>query len=136
MPGMIIESLTLINSCCVTGASGFIGRALCSFLRARGCRITALLRRQAEGSWDETIIAELGRDDISPALLDGVEAAWLAMTAPQAPGETHIVSDGRQYSTRELYEWIKQNFGRRITPWLLPAVLYHCSRSRLKVAGR
>lgn len=84
----------MISSCCVTGASGFVGRALCSFLRERGCHITALLRKQDEGPWDETIIAELGRDDISPALLDGVEAVF------HAAGLVHAVPAGKDTGAR------------------------------------
>ncbi len=54
------------------------------------------MRRQAEGPWDETIIAELGRDDISPALLDGVEAVF------HAAGLVHAVPTDKD--TGALYE--------------------------------
>ncbi|KAA6187310.1 NAD-dependent epimerase/dehydratase family protein [Thiohalocapsa marina] len=54
----------------VTGANGFIGRALCDALRRRGCQVSALLRRPAEGPWDRQIICDLAGERIS--------ADWLA----------------------------------------------------------
>jgi nucleoside-diphosphate-sugar epimerase len=88
----------LINNCCVTGASGFVGRALCSFLRARGCRLTALLRKQAEGPWDDTIIAELGRDELSPSLFSRFDAVF------HAAGSAHTFPTGK--NAVALYETV------------------------------
>lgn len=51
---------------------------------------------------------------------DLVEAAWLAATSPPAAGKTYIVSDGQEYSTRAMYEWIMQALGRRVPAWSLP----------------
>ena len=85
-----------VTNCCVSGASGFVGWALCSFLQARGCRVTALLRKQTEGPWDQTIIAELGRDALSPALFSGFDAVF------HAAGLAHVLSPDRK--AEALYE--------------------------------
>ncbi|MFQ5643173.1 MAG: NAD-dependent epimerase/dehydratase family protein [Thiogranum sp.] len=76
----------LANNCCVSGASGFVGRALCSFLQARDCRVTALIRKPAEGPWDDSIITELGHDGLSPALFAGFDAVF------HAAGLAHVFS--------------------------------------------
>jgi UDP-glucose 4-epimerase len=44
----------------VTGASGFIGRALCRRLQENGWEVTALLRRPQEGPWNRVAIGTLG----------------------------------------------------------------------------
>lgn len=49
-----------------------------------------------------------------------VEAALLAATSPAANGQCYIVTDGRPYSTRELYEMICHGLGRRIPQWSIP----------------
>lgn len=55
-----------VERCLVTGADGFIGKALCRRLREAGVRVQRLVRR-ADGP--DTIAAELGRDPIPS--LDG-----------------------------------------------------------------
>ncbi len=44
----------------VTGATGFIGRALCGRLKERGVGVRALARREAAGPWDEFVVTDLG----------------------------------------------------------------------------
>ncbi len=44
----------------VSGANGFVGRALCRTLAERGCRVRALIRRDIPGPWHERVICELG----------------------------------------------------------------------------
>jgi nucleoside-diphosphate-sugar epimerase len=39
--------------CLVTGASGFIGRALCQELTAQGGAVLAVMRRRSDGPWEE-----------------------------------------------------------------------------------
>ena len=58
-----------------------------------------------------------------------VDAAMLASVRPEASGETFIVTDGRDYSTRELYEAICEGLGRAVPPWNIPLFV-------LKAAGR
>ncbi len=48
----------------VTGATGFIGRALCARLQERGVGVRALARRQAAGPWDEFVVTDLGGEGL------------------------------------------------------------------------
>jgi nucleoside-diphosphate-sugar epimerase len=48
-----------IKQCLITGASGFIGKALCHALQKRNIKIRALLRQSKIGFWDEAIIHDL-----------------------------------------------------------------------------
>jgi nucleoside-diphosphate-sugar epimerase len=47
---------------------------------------------------------------------DVVRACLLAATHPAACGQTFILTDGWEYSTRDILSWIFEVFGRR--PWL------------------
>ena len=49
-----------------------------------------------------------------------VEAAILAATHPAANGQCYIVTDGKAYSTRELYELICRGLGKPIPRWQTP----------------
>ena len=49
-----------------------------------------------------------------------VDAAILAATHPAANGQCYIVTDGRPYSTRELYEMICRGLGKPIPRWHVP----------------
>lgn len=61
---------------------------------------------------------------------DVVEAAILAVSAPVANGWCYIVTDGRAYSSRELYEAICRALGKRIPRWYVPlAVLRALARA-------
>jgi len=51
---------------------------------------------------------------------DVVQAAMLAASDLAASGQCYIVTDGRPYSTRELYEWICLALGKRIPRWCMP----------------
>lgn len=53
------------------------------------------------------------RDDVS-------EAAWLAISTAAAAGKTYFVTDGRAYSTRQIFEWICQALGRPAPQWTVP----------------
>ena len=72
---------------CVTGASGFIGRRLCECLRRRGFRVRALMRRPAEGPWDEPMLVPLGEEPLPSGLLDGVDTLF------HLAGRAHAVAD-------------------------------------------
>lgn len=49
-----------------------------------------------------------------------VKAACLAAVSPAASGQIYIVTDGRPYSSRELYELICKGLGRAIPGWNVP----------------
>jgi UDP-glucose 4-epimerase len=55
-----------MKRCFVTGASGFIGKALCAQLQAQGVFVRACLRTPITGPWDEVVIGDL-HDTTSPA---------------------------------------------------------------------
>lgn len=60
----------------VTGASGFIGRALCLELTNQGWEVAAMLRRPQVGPWRHVLEGELGRDEIDPQNLEGVDTIF------------------------------------------------------------
>lgn len=60
----------------VTGASGFIGYALCRELTNRGWEVTAMLRRPQAGPWRHVLECDLGRDEIDPQHLEGVDTIF------------------------------------------------------------
>ncbi len=55
----------------VTGAPGFIGRALCARLQERGVGVRALARRETAGPWDEFVVT-----DLDAAVLDGIDTVF------------------------------------------------------------
>ena len=69
----------------VTGASGFVGGALCGELRAAGIVVRGLSRRAisaAEMGWDECVSADLGTDQLPSQVCEGVQAVFhLAVVA-------------------------------------------------------
>lgn len=60
----------------VTGASGFIGRALCLELTNQGWEVTAMLRRPQAGPWRHVLECELGRGEVDPQNLEGVDTVF------------------------------------------------------------
>lgn len=61
-----------MNTYLVTGASGFIGRALCAQIKQRGHRVRTLLRSPAQGPWHESVLGDLSDPSLAEDLLDGV----------------------------------------------------------------
>ena len=51
---------------------------------------------------------------------NAVEAAMLALNHPAANGQCYNVTDAKPYSTRELYEMIRQGLGKRVPRWHIP----------------
>lgn len=51
---------------------------------------------------------------------DVVQAAILAAEDVKAAGETYIVTDGKNYSTRQMYEWICEALHKPVPVWHLP----------------
>jgi UDP-glucose 4-epimerase len=43
---------------------------------------------------------------------DVVQAAILAAEKPEAAGQIYIVTDGQEYSTRQIYDWIRSALGK------------------------
>ncbi len=65
-------------------------------------------------------LLDLGNRRSMVHVVDAVQAAVLAAEIPAANGQCYIVTDGRAYSTRELYEMICHGLGRRIPQWYVP----------------
>ena len=65
-------------------------------------------------------LPELGNRRSMVHVVDVVRAALLAADQPAANGRCYIVTDGRGYSTRELYELICRALGKPIPAWHVP----------------
>lgn len=66
------------------------------------------------------VLPEVGNRRSMVHVSDVVEAAILAATDPAANGQCYIVTDGKAYSTRAVYELIRQGLGRRLPRWNMP----------------
>ena len=56
---------------------------------------------------------------------DVVRGAILAASTQVSAGKTYILSDGIDYSTRQLYEIICQSIGKKIPLWTVPVLSLH-----------
>lgn len=54
---------------------------------------------------------------------DVVMAAIWAAEKKQAAGQVYIVTDGHYYSTRQIYEWVREGLGKTPVKWEIPLVL-------------
>lgn len=54
---------------------------------------------------------------------DAIQAILLAAERGQAKNQTYIVTDGRAYSTSQIYELIRQALGQNIPRWRIPSPL-------------
>ena len=72
----------------VTGASGFIGSALCRRLQVDGYQVRAVMRRPAQGPWDEASTLNLGTQSIPEGLLAGVDCVF------HLAGKAHALAEG------------------------------------------
>ena len=69
-------SMPGVQSCLVTGASGFIGRFLCRYIKRQGGTVRALMRHVVNGPWDDAWTCRLGTDPIPDAVLVGVDTVF------------------------------------------------------------
>jgi nucleoside-diphosphate-sugar epimerase len=81
----------------VTGASGFIGRRLCAELVRRGSQVLALARSSRSGPWTEALRCDLGRDEVDPAVLEGVDTIF--HLAGKAHTRARSAAEVREYET-------------------------------------
>lgn len=51
---------------------------------------------------------------------DVVQAALLAAEKPEAAGQVYIVTDGHSYSTRQIYDWIREALGKPSSSLTIP----------------
>lgn len=60
----------------VTGASGFIGKALCQYLQSRGDIVCAMLRKSMDGPWDEIVICDLVDTHLPKGMFNGIDGVF------------------------------------------------------------
>lgn len=97
-----------IGSYLVTGASGFVGRHVCSLLRARGSAVRALVRR--DDAWLAQLGVEIRTGDLLqeidwPAALDGIDRV-IHCAADANFGNGPQYQESNVESTRRLLEAI------------------------------
>ncbi len=65
-------------------------------------------------------LPELGNQRSMIHVDDVVRAALLVAERSGAAGGTYILTDGRAYSTRQMYEWICEALGKSVPSWYAP----------------
>jgi UDP-glucose 4-epimerase len=60
---------------------------------------------------------------------DVIQAILLAAEKAQARNQTYIITDGRVYSTSQIYDLIRQALGRPIPRWRVPALILRAGAS-------
>ena len=82
-----------MKRCFVTGASGFIGKALCAQLQAQGFFVRACVRTPITGPWDEVVVGDL-RNTTTPAwqqAMQGIDTVF------HFAGVAHTKASTRDY---------------------------------------
>jgi len=68
-------------------------------------------------------LPEVGNKRSMVHVEDVVQAALLAAQKQEAVGQTYIVTDGRTYSTRQIYQWICEALATPVPGWTVPIQL-------------
>ena len=91
----------------VTGASGFIGKALCEKLKYKNTTIRVMLRNIADGPWDEVIVGDVSKQLPEELMIDvdtifhlAGKAHALSETSPDEKEYFQVNTEG----TRKLLE--------------------------------
>ena len=87
--------MTSTPSVLITGASGFIGQALCKELQKRHIRVRGGMRNLADGPWDEAEVFDLSWGAVPTALLEGIDTIFHLAGKAHALSENH--HDEQQY---------------------------------------
>lgn len=74
----------------MSGASGFIGRALCQKLRDLGLKVRGGMRHPADGPWDEVSLFDLATQQLPEGALAEVDTIF------HLAGKAHALSEARQ----------------------------------------
>lgn len=67
---------------------------------------------------------------------DVVEALLLAARDPKASGQCYNVTDGRFYTTRQIYQLVQEALGRRPPRWHVPVAAFHALAAVGDIASR
>jgi nucleoside-diphosphate-sugar epimerase len=65
-------------------------------------------------------LPETGNKRSMVHVVDVVNAVLLAVDAPAATGQTYVVTGPRDYSSREIFEWICEAIGKPVPQWSIP----------------
>lgn len=76
-----------IYSALVTGATGFIGRALCAKLQSGGAEVRALARHPLDGPWARMIVADVGAESLPHEALQDVDVVF------HLAGKVHAIAE-------------------------------------------
>lgn len=71
--------MSKLKKCLVTGASGFIGKPFCVYLKNQGVFVRALFRNPTSGPWDEQVIHDLAdpeRYSIPETIFDSIDTVF------------------------------------------------------------
>lgn len=85
--------MSAVGRALVTGATGFVGRHLCSRLQQEGVRVTAMGRRACSGPWDAFVACDLAAADCAPAL-PAVDIIYHLASKAHAVSERPGAKDG------------------------------------------
>jgi UDP-glucose 4-epimerase len=67
---------------------------------------------------------------------DAVQALLLAAQRPQAGGQTYLVTDGRFYSTDQIYAFVRSALGKPAPTWRVPMSVLRLLARMGDVIGR
>lgn len=111
--------MTTENSVLVTGANGFIGRALCEVLAASGRVVRKAVRMPAPGFPDAVAVGDIGIDTDWRAAFDGVECI-VHLASPSDPQRGSLADSLAEYrrvnvaGSRRLAEQAAASGARRL----------------------
>jgi UDP-glucose 4-epimerase len=102
-----VPHVSVLRSCPVYGVG------------AKG-NLTRMIRAVAKGIFPP--VPDTGNVRSMVHVEDVTQALLLSAEKDEANGRVFIVTDGRRYTTRDIYELICKALGRRVPPWRIPAV--------------
>lgn len=105
-----------------TGAHAVVLRLPMVYGPGAGGNLDRMLSSVAAGRFPP--LPECGNRRSMVHVDDVVEAALCAVRSPVATGETYILTDGRAYSTREIYDLMRAALGMPERRWSLPVPVF------------
>ena len=116
-------------SCLVTGASGFLGRALLDRLRQQGLNVRVLVRREVpqwrEDKGIQMVLGNLGDPEVVRAAVRGVQTVFHVGAAMK--GSSESFQAGTVWGTRNIVEACLKHGVRRLVHVSSLSVLDHAS---------